>query len=99
MANVVVKLDVPVDLPEKDHATEIVFLRRMNGGDLAAVGLSLSLGDAEMVLTAEQANKIAVRCTGLPLACIEKLDASDWLKLYGTIAGFFAPPTTSGLTE
>lgn len=92
------KLEVPVDLPEKDKATEIKFLRRMNGGDLAAVGLSLSLGTAEMSLTAGQANEIAARCTGLPISCIENLDASDWLRCYGLVAGFFVPPSKNGET-
>ena len=90
------KLSVPIDIPERDGAPEIVFRRRMNAGDLSAVGLSLSLKEADLSLSAEQVNEIASRCTGLPVKCLEAMDASDWMNLYAEVAGFFAPPSTSG---
>jgi len=91
-----VTLSVPIDTPAADGATEIVFLRRMNAGDLVAAGFSMKLTATEPELSAEQVNLIASRCTGLPAAVINKLDACDWLEVYAIVAGFFAPPQNGG---
>lgn len=93
------KLTQSINTPAADGVTEIVFQRRMNGGDLAAAGLSINLAGGEesaFDLSAQQVNLIASRCTGLPVKCIEAVDAADWLQVFAVVTGFFGSPSPSG---
>lgn len=90
MAAPTIKLLQAIDTPERDGVTDLVFQRRMNGGDLAAAGFGINLSeDTEITLSAEQVNLIASRCTGLPKSVIEALEAPDWLQVFKTVMSFF----------
>lgn len=99
MANIVIKLAVPIDTPEKDGVSELIFKRRMNARDLSEIGFRLDLaGDGGMHLDADQINTVACNCTGIPKRCLENLDAADWLEVFKTVTSFFSKPapTTGG---
>ena len=93
-----IKLKVPLDLPEQDGAAEIVFTRRMNAGDLIAVGFTYDMSGAAMdvSLSADQIVTVASRCTGIPKAILAQLDAVDWGELVTTVSGFFVLAPLNG---
>lgn len=91
-----IELKTPIKTPDSDDTARIEFRRRMNASDLRAAGVSLRMSAVDLELSVEQVNIIASRCTGIPTACLDTLDAHDWLALYAEVAGFFGAPSESG---